>query len=461
MATTRTRTTAVTYCRISADKYGTEAGVDRQQHLTDQLAAEHDLEVVERIVDNDRSASKYARKSREGFDRLLQLLDDQAVDAVVAYDLDRISRRPADLEPLIVAAERGVRIYTASGSALDLATDDGVLQARLLLAFAEKEAANASRRQKAKLRRDAELGRPHWPKRPFGFTMTAEHVPAEAAVLREIYARIIDGESCTAIASDMNARTVAQPSGKPWQSSSVKLMVSNPRNAGLRAYKGEIVGPAAWEPIVSEDDWRAAVAALQLRARPKKGGSISMLTGLVRCGRCGEQMYRTGADTRAEYRCAVREHNSLRAGCRNSMRAHHVDRLIVEMVLVRLGDVVGRRRERTVSTGADEAAMIRADLDELAAMVGRGEMTMTEWKAARAPLQDRLRAAEAVAARDDTEAALDRLAGDGARLADRWDDLDVEHRNRIMRLVLDRVEIGPSVSKRLDLDRITPVWIAG
>ncbi len=62
----------------------------------------------------------------------------------------------------------------------------------------------------------------------------------------------------------------------------------------------------------------------------------------------------------------------------------------------------------SVSIDADG---IRASLDELAEMVGRGELSMSEWKAAREPLQARLRTAEAAAARSGESAALRAVVG--------------------------------------------------
>jgi DNA invertase Pin-like site-specific DNA recombinase len=449
-----------TYCRISYDPRGTEAGVDRQRADTDKLAADLGYTVVDRIVDNDRSASRKARRAREGFDQMLEMAQAGTIDAVVAYDLDRFTRNPDELGAWIdVADKTGIKIHT-TGTIVDLADPDSVFTARVLLAVAEKEAANISRRMKRKLQADAEQGKPHWPRRPFGYTLKAEPVPAEARIVNKMIDRVIDGESCTSIANWLNETGIESATGAPWQSSSVKFLVSATRNAGLREYKGEIVGPAAWPAIVTEDRWKAARAALALRARPKRGGKLSLLTGLVRCGRCGGPMYRTGADVKAEYRCLKGDAGRKTAGCGNSMRAHHVDNLVVEMVLVRLGDVVGRKRAARVENGYDALESIRADLDELAEMVGRGELSMSEFKTARAPLQARLRAAEAVTARDDTEAALDRLAGAGTTLADRWDDLDIDHRHRLVRLVLERIDIAPAKVRTLDLDRVEPIWLA-
>src|SRR5215207_7824144 len=96
--------TAVTYCRISMDREEMGAGVDRQRVDTEKICADRGWEVVERLVDNDRSASRYARKPREGWTRLLELLESRTIGAVVAYDLDRLTRKPDELAPLIAAA---------------------------------------------------------------------------------------------------------------------------------------------------------------------------------------------------------------------------------------------------------------------------------------------------------------------------------------------------------------------
>lgn len=86
---------------------------------------------------------------------------------------------------------------------------------------------------------------------------------------------------------------------------------------------------------------------------------------------------------------------------------------------------------------------------------------MGEWKALRGPLADRLAAAEATLARTDAGSALARMTGDTATLADRWADLDVDLRRRLITLVLDHVEISkPRKPGVLDPDRVEPIWTA-
>ena len=93
-------------------------------------------------------------------------------------------------------------------------------------------------------------------------------------------------------------------------------------------------------------------------------------------------------------------------------------------------------------------------------MVGKGRMSMAEWKAMREPLAERLATAEAALARSDAGTALARLTGDTSTLADRWDELDTDFKRRLISLVLDHVEVAKGRRSVLDLDRVTPVWKA-
>lgn len=449
-------TRAVTYCRISYDPTGQEAGVERQRIDTDRLAAERGWSVTERVVDNDRSASRYAKRTREGWARLMKAIEAREIDALVAYDLDRLTRQPKELERLIDAADNGLSVVTAAGM-IDLATAGGRMVARTLCNVAAHEADRVRDRMKAKLRHDAENGRPHWVRRPFGYTMDAQVVADEAQWVRAMAAWIIDGDSATVVAAKLNEAQVQQGSGKRWQSAGVKFLLTSPRIVGKRTYHGNIVGPGAWEPLLDEATWNRVCAVLRLRSQGMNSGRRSMLTGMVRCGVCGEHMTRTNASDKAQWRCTKRP--DLALGCGQSFSAKHLDRLVVDMVLVRLGDVTPRR---TVALGNDpgETEALRTDLEELAEMLGTGALSMAEWKAARAPLQARLDAAEQLSARSDASTALGRLTGDTATLADRWGDLDVDLRRRLIALVLDHVTVAAGRRGKLDLDRIRPVWKA-
>lgn len=458
-ATKSSKTTirAITYCRISSDPTGHEAGVERQHLDTDRLAEDRGWTVVERIVDNDRSASQYATRRREGWARVMEMIERGEVDALVAYDLDRLTRQPTELERLITAADHGLAVATATGQ-LDLSSTGGKLVGRMLCNVAAHEADRVRDRMKAKLRHDAENGKPHWARRPFGYTRAGEVVADEAEWIRTMSRWILEnGTSATMVAKRLNEAGVQQASGCPWQGAGVKMVLMSPRTMGMRTYNNKVVGKATWPAILDEETWRATSAALGLRSYGVRTARRSMLTGMVRCGVCGETMVRTNGSRLAQWRCTKRP--DIGTGCGQAFNARALDTFIVEMVLIRIGDVTARTK--SVPGGEQtEADQIRADLDSLATMLGNGQIGMTEWTAARAPLQARLDAAESATTRSDAASALARLMGNEATLAERWPDLDVDLQRRLIGLVLDRVVVTAGKRGVLDLDRVKPIWRA-
>jgi DNA invertase Pin-like site-specific DNA recombinase len=94
---------AAVYLRQSLDRDGTGLAIARQRDDCLKLCVERGWEPVE-YVDNDTSAS--SGKARPAYMRMLADIDAGHLRAVVAWDLDRLHRRPVELEPFIDLADR-------------------------------------------------------------------------------------------------------------------------------------------------------------------------------------------------------------------------------------------------------------------------------------------------------------------------------------------------------------------
>jgi Resolvase, N terminal domain len=104
---------AVIYLRKSNDPHDTRSSVDRQREYCLDLARREGLAVVHSWVDNDVSAYTDGI-IRPAFEQMLTSL--RAIDVVVAWESDRLFRRPSDQDRLFQAAERhGVRLLTGDG----------------------------------------------------------------------------------------------------------------------------------------------------------------------------------------------------------------------------------------------------------------------------------------------------------------------------------------------------------
>ena len=124
---------AAVYARISSDQDGTGLGVLRQLEDCRKLAKKRGWSVAEEYVDNDVSA--YSGKARPAYARMLADLADGHRDAVIVYNLDRLHRRPIELEQFVaLCTQAGVVDLATVTTDVDLGTDDGLLVARMLAA---------------------------------------------------------------------------------------------------------------------------------------------------------------------------------------------------------------------------------------------------------------------------------------------------------------------------------------
>ena len=350
---------AACYLRQSLDRTGDGVAIARQQQDCIALCAEKGWEPVG-YIDNDTSASNGKRP------RYTQMLADIAaghIGAVVCWDLDRLHRRPVELEAFMTLADQHhLALATVSGD-VDLATAQGRLVARLKGAVARHEIEHKSARQRRQGSQRAELGIPKW-RTAFGYREGPdgpEPDPVTAPLVRRAYAAILAGSSIKDIARTFNAVGAYGLTGRPWTQSSVSLFVRKPRNAGLRDYRGEIIGAGTWAPLVDESTWRAVQSILNTPGRAPGRRSVRrhVLTGVLMCGKCG--MHLNGKWTtqkRIAYGCRA---------CQGvSIRAEHVEPLLHAIVAGRLAkdDAIDLLRNNIHDD--TEAEQIRTELNTLA-----------------------------------------------------------------------------------------------
>ena len=195
-------TRAAVYLRQSLDKTGEAVAVARQREDCVKLCAGKGWEPVE-YVDNDVSASN--GKPRPAYEKMLSDIRDGAVGAVVCWDLDRLHRRPIELEKFMeIADEKHLALATVSGD-VDLSTAQGRLTARLKGAVAKHEIEHKVARQKRAARQKAERGEPNW-LRAFGYHAdTHQPDPQTAPLVKQAYAAVLAGASLGDICRQWNA----------------------------------------------------------------------------------------------------------------------------------------------------------------------------------------------------------------------------------------------------------------
>ena len=213
---------AAIYCRISQDRAGAGLGVTRQEEDCRALCERRGWAVVEVYADNDVSA--YSGKPHPAWLQLIGDVQGGAVDALVGWHVDRLTRSPRELEDVIDLADKhSIELATVTGE-VDLSNPTGRLVARMLGAAARHEAEHKAERQKRQRRQAAEAGRvAGGGKRPFGYADDrVTVVDTEAAVIRECAARVLSGESLASICRDLADRGITTSGGKTWLPTTIR-----------------------------------------------------------------------------------------------------------------------------------------------------------------------------------------------------------------------------------------------
>lgn len=319
-------TNTVIYCRISRDAEGDGEGVERQERLCRELADRLNLTVINVYTDNDIGASDRTSttKQRESYQQMIADARNGSFHHLIAYSNSRLTRRMLELEELIQLHEQtGIIIHTVASGDDDLATSDGRMVARIKASVDAAESDRIAERQKAAFLHNALQGKPKLQRqRPFGWQDDGITINEdEAQHIRAAIAKIKQGESITTIGHEWERAGIKTAAGKdswPWQT--LRRVLVGWRTVGIRTYKREPLVDATgnyvkgtWEPIISVQDREDALAMLRKRSLKKIRQGKWYLSGMVRCGVCGGNMYGqlTGTPT---YACKPGSgHNSITA----------------------------------------------------------------------------------------------------------------------------------------------------
>jgi len=458
---------AAIYARISSDQDGTGLGVARQVKECQERAATNGWTVVDTFIDNDVSA--YSGKRRPEYERMLDAMRERRVNAVLVYHLDRLTRRPRELEEFVDLCDRvGIKHLSTVAGDVNIGTGDGLLIARIQAAVAANESASKSRRIKSKMRQVAESGMPHGgSNRPFGYDADAiTIIKAEARIVRACAERIIAGESLRSVAQWLDDTGVQTVNGGTWRTPTLRAMLTSPRMIGMREHNGEVVGKAAWKRILTDTQRIQVVAALQRRTvSGRRAPRRYVLSGLCRCGKCGTTLYSSARGESSRYVCKSGPDH---AGCgRLTVVAAPVEEMVAEMVLYRL-DTPALSMLLTAGDDSPSSVQLRdalaedqAQLAELAGIYAAKAITAKEWMLARTPIEARIRQHETALAQQVNASALTDLIGHGGTLRAAWSTLNLDRQAAIIKAILAHVEILPGVNgaRSVDPARVRPVWL--
>lgn len=437
---------ALVYLRISQDRTGEKAGVDRQREDCLRRAKERGWEVAGIETDNDVSAA--GKRKRPGFEAMLAAVDAGQAEVVIAWSLDRLQRNRRDeLRLYELCQKRGAKLSLVNGAELDFQTAAGRYVADSLGSVARLEIELKSDRQKRAQQQAAANGKRVGGRRPFGYDADGVTVREdEAAAIKDGYAAVLAGATLAEIARSWNQAgfTTGQKRYKdghkgepsPWQAYAVRMVLLNPRNMGKRAYNGEIVGDAVWPAIVDESTWRAVEGVITHPGRRRAPRSERyLLSGLALCGICGATIHAGGAARRGirAYRCGGSMGHFSRI-------ADPVDEYVSAVVVGVLSrddarDLLHDTARPDTDALRVEAMGLRERLDSVAVEFADGELTANQLRTVTTRLREKLAAVESQMADAGKVNALGPLINaDDVQAA--WDGLSVGRQRAVIDILM-------------------------
>lgn len=281
----------------------------------------------------------------------------------------------------------------------------------------------------------------------------------EARLIKAAVKAVLKGASPRQIAKEWNDAGIVTTAGNPWHPGVLRNMLVSPRLAGKRVHHGAVLRDGLWPGIIDESTHRRVIAALAERSPVgRRGKTPWLLTGLLRCGRCGATLVGNTASASGTRSYVCRKAPGYK-GCGGlATKAEPVEELIGAAFIKRMDE----RTRRKTDVGEDDSDELH-ELDRIAAQ--RAQAHEDNGKgvyANRADFHTELRVlAQAqkavekrIAAKVSKSAVLD-FTDDGRP----WSALDVEEKRRRLHAVIASVTVAPSTapgSRVFDPSRIDP-----
>ena len=458
------------YLRIS--RTDDRRGVERQ--LDDCLARleimGEDPESVVLFDENNTSATK-GLEYRPEYLRMVEEIKRRRLGGVMVFLQDRGWR---DTDELSAFLKLGARFGTSSTGEANLDDPDTIANLKTNTVNAEREIKIAGRRIARASRQRAEAGRAHG-RAPFGWrrevVLARGRVvdswdvldEAEAGLLQHCAAELLEGKSLRSVTLEANegdvlprayefgrGRYAGRTARQQWSGQQIKTLLLRPSNAGLRQHKGEILEGVITEapPIFDMqtfDRLRLLFADPSRRSNERGGAPRWLMSGIAVCGNCGDVgriNVHTGGNrknARPVYTCVGQP------GARGCLQRHFVedvDRYIGELVEGRLAD-------KALAEAAPEAQQEIDGLQRRIDALRAEQATYGELKAAR-----KITLPQLLAMNEDVDGECSELEGrisdlrpatlGSIRLPDGWAGADLATKRAVVRVVFERVELGPS-----------------
>ncbi|MDP9820433.1 recombinase family protein [Nocardioides massiliensis] len=441
--------------RVSKERDGMVTPEIQRTAITDYCRA-RGYDLVDWLEGIDESGSRSRSAWWPRLDQAVAAVETGDYDAIVVWKFSRTARHRLRWAVAIDRVEQaGGRLESATEQ-VDVTTSTGRFTRGMLAELSAFEAERIAEGWREAHQRRVRAGLPPTGKPKWGYIYDGEEKihrpdPETGPVLATLYRRYVAGESVYQLVRWLNShgwRTLEQ---NLWSDRTLRRVLDSGFASGRFLYRGEL-HDGIHEPLIDNDLWQAYLDARQeRRAQPaRRTRSQYLLSGLVRCARCGGTMTagQFGAGRAPKYRCKTSKEQGPEACAGGYVTASYVERAVFEE-LEELARDIDREADRAAAAEGRRASL-RSEAGRLARELGKvdgalqrlmlqrvqsPEVPGSVFDAAEADLLEQRRGlaeAHEVAAREVRRAVADPVAV-AASLVEQWHRLPVEHRRMSLR----------------------------
>ena len=360
-----------------------------------------------------------ATLERPGLQRLLADIEERRIDVVVVYKIDRLSRALMDFARLVGIFDRNNVTFVSVTQSFNTTTSMGRLTLNILLSFAQFEREVIGERIRDKFAASRKRGMWMGGTVPLGYEVKDRKLvicEPEAATVRMLFERFAEVGSATKLVRELAGEGVTTRKGKPIDKLYLYHLINNRVYIGEAVHKGTSY-TGEHQAIVSRALWDRVHAVLResprARAARTRAATPALLKGLL-FGPTGCAMSPT-----------------------HTKRGNRLYRYYVSQAVLKGG--AGACPIGRVSAAEIETVVI----DQLRGLLRAPEIIVGTWLAAKQEIEGLTEA--------DVREALESLDP-------LWDELFPAEQARIVRLLVERVDVGmEGVDIRLRTSGLTSV----
>lgn len=240
---------------------------------------------------------------RRGLQRLLEDIDRGAVDQILVYKIDRLTRSLADFAKIVERLDAAGASFVSVTQSFNTATSMGRLTLNMLLSFAQFEREVTAERIRDKIAASKKKGLWMGATVPLGYAADGRSLKiteSDAGVIRTIYDLYLKHRNVRLVKEAVDAQMLRTPvrklssgrvkGGAPFSYGHLHYILTNPVYAGrirhhANVYQGQhepLIEPAVWDSIqVQLSSDAAKDRTFKRRNRNGARASVSILAGKV------------------------------------------------------------------------------------------------------------------------------------------------------------------------------------